>query len=447
LTKSTTFIIGPIAQLLGYLMQGIFNVLDAIGIPNIGLSIIIFTLITNFILLPFTIKQQKFSKLQMRMQPELKVIDAKYKNKKDQQSQQAKMAEQNALYVKYGVSPAGSCVQLFIQMPILFSLYQIIYNVPAYVPKVKDAFLSVVDKLILNPDSLTVLENFKNFAAKKKIYTGEEFLSQLNAVRNSGNLNDTAISSIVDVVRNRFVDILNNASKIEWASITDSLGISVDQTLETLNKYNYFLGLDIANSPMYLMTTGWADKNFLLILASVILPILSAATQWINVKLMPQAQTNTSDDQNSMASSMKTMNNVMPIMSAVFCFTLPAGLGLYWVAGSVVRSVFQVIINRHLDNMNIEEIIAKAAEKNKNKKRFISPKAQPFVNESTIAKKASIQTKAISVVSSDKLDHSNQKASDSIDNHKNKNNVKVQSQGDKLSISQKAKLVSKFDDN
>ena len=73
-------------------------------------------------------------------------------------------------------------------------------------------------------------------------------------------------------------------------------------------------------------------------------PVLSALTQWINTKLMPQAESNNNQD-NPMASSMKTMNVMMPIMSAVFCYSFPAGMGIYWIAGSVVRN----IILRHLN--------------------------------------------------------------------------------------------------
>ena len=83
LTQSETFIIGPIAKLLGYIMQGIFFVLDLIGIPNIGLAIIIFTIVIYLLLMPLTIKQQKFSKLSAKMNPELTAIREKYKGKKD----------------------------------------------------------------------------------------------------------------------------------------------------------------------------------------------------------------------------------------------------------------------------------------------------------------------------------------------------------------------------
>ena len=83
LTKSNAFIIGPVSQLLGYLMNGIFTVLEKIGIPSIGLAIIIFTLVIYLCMMPLTVKQQKFSKLSAKMNPELQAIQSKYKNKKD----------------------------------------------------------------------------------------------------------------------------------------------------------------------------------------------------------------------------------------------------------------------------------------------------------------------------------------------------------------------------
>ena len=98
--------------------------------------------------------------------------------------------------------------------------------------------------------------------------------------------------------------------------------------------------------------------------------LMSALTQWINVKLMPQQDTssnNGNDQAAAMASSMKTMNMIMPLMSAWFCFTLPSGLGLYWVAGSVVRSIQQIVINKHIDKMDFDDIIRKNSAKSAKK--------------------------------------------------------------------------------
>ena len=111
-------------------------------------------------------------------------------------------------------------------------------------------------------------------------------------------------------------------------------------------------------------------RNWWIIIGAVLIPILSAVTQWINIKLTPQNNTN-NQGQDSMGSTMKMMNSMMPLMSAFFCTTLPAGMGLYWIAGSVIRSIQQIVINRHIDKMNLDEIIknntAKYEEKLKKK--------------------------------------------------------------------------------
>ena len=148
LTQNSTFIIGQVAWLLGKIMEGIFEVLNMIGIPNIGLAIILFTIVVNLLMMPLTIKQQKFSKLSAKMNPEIQAIQAKYKNRKDQDAQLAQNQEIQAVYAKYGVSPTGSCLYMLIQMPILFALYRVIYAIPAYVGRVKEAFFPLVDNII-----------------------------------------------------------------------------------------------------------------------------------------------------------------------------------------------------------------------------------------------------------------------------------------------------------
>ena len=89
LTKSTTFIIGPIATALGWIMNGIYK----LGVHNVAWCIILFTIIINLILLPLTIKQQKFMKLNAVMQPELMAIQKKYKNKQQDQADHAENAD------------------------------------------------------------------------------------------------------------------------------------------------------------------------------------------------------------------------------------------------------------------------------------------------------------------------------------------------------------------
>ncbi len=379
LTQNQTFLIGPVAKLLGYIMEGIFFCLDKIGIPNIGLSIILFTIVIYLLMMPLTIKQQKFSKLSAKMNPELQAIQAKYKNKKDNDSMMKMNEETQAVYAKYGVSATGSCVQLLIQMPILFALYRVIYSMPAYVGKIKEAFFPLVDELIAQSGSVEFIQTFKDAAMFTKQFSNEAFTS--------GNM---------DYIRNTFIDVLNRASTLEWHSIAEkfpSLSADVGTTLETLERYNNFLGLNIGNSPSFIVKEAIASGTYIMVAAAIAVPLLSAVTQWINTKLMPQPESNNSQD-NTMASSMKTMNYMMPVMSAIFCYTLPAGMGLYWIAGSVVRSIQQVIINKHIDKMDLDELIKKNVEKRNKKleKSGINPKTinnYANMNTRSIASKAS----------------------------------------------------------
>lgn len=140
LTQNSTLIFRYIVWLLGLIMNAIFELLNLIGIPNIGLSIILFTIVIYLLLMPLTIKQQKFSKLSAKMNPEIVAIQNKYKGKQDNESIVAMNAETKQVYAKYGVSPSGSCLQLLIQMPILFALYRVISSMPAYVTRIGEAF-------------------------------------------------------------------------------------------------------------------------------------------------------------------------------------------------------------------------------------------------------------------------------------------------------------------
>ena len=82
------------------------------------------------------------------------------REKKDQASMMKMKEETQAVYQKYGVSPTGSFVQLAIQMPILFALYQVIYRIPAYVGSVKNIFTGVVDNLLAVNGYTDILQQF-----------------------------------------------------------------------------------------------------------------------------------------------------------------------------------------------------------------------------------------------------------------------------------------------
>ena len=362
LTQYQGKILGPIAWILGKLMNWIFILLNKIGLPNIGLTIILFTFVIYMCLMPLTIKQQKFAKLSQKMNPELQAIQAKYKGKTDQQSMMMQQEEIKELYGKYGVSSAGSCVQLIIQMPILFALYRVIYAIPAYVMQVKDTYLPLVKQMLATSGTTEFLQKLPAASQFKNQFANEAF----------------AADPANEYAQNIFIDVLNKATTADWdnlAAAFPTLSQIVEDTHQVITKMNTFCFINIGDSPSYTLQTAISTKSFGLFIAAIIVPFLAAFTQWINVKLMPTAQSNAKADPNDQAAqmqqSMKMMNMMMPLMSAFFCYTLPSGMGLYWISGSVIRSVQQVFINRHIDKIDIDAQIAKneAKFREKQKKR------------------------------------------------------------------------------
>ncbi|MDR1800559.1 MAG: YidC/Oxa1 family membrane protein insertase [Lachnospiraceae bacterium] len=135
-------IVGQIAWLLGKVMNFIYTMLEKI-LPSehglVGWSIIIFTILVYMLMLPLTIRQQKTSRLTSVMNPEIQAIRKKYGGKRDQASMLKMQEETQKVYDKYGTSMAGGCLPLLIQMPFLFGLYPVIYNITGYVPAIENA--------------------------------------------------------------------------------------------------------------------------------------------------------------------------------------------------------------------------------------------------------------------------------------------------------------------
>lgn len=385
LTAYPGSILGPIAKLLGILMDWIYSGISNITggrVESVVLSIVIITIIIYMCLLPLTIKQQKFSKLSQKMQPEMQAIQAKYKNKKDQASMMAMQEETQLLYQKYGISPMGSCVQMLIQMPILFALYRVFYNIPAYLSGVKGSFTGLVD-------SIQQTSGYQN--------TLVSLMEKYNVVTSSGLNASNAASKLADAsgdtLSNYIIDILYKLPSKGWDALMDGkffdgIQSAVEKTHDALLHFNYFLGLNISDTPWYIIKSNLTDKPdkwLLFVILALLIPVLSYLTQMLNIKLMPQA-TNGNDQ---VANQMKMMNLMMPLMSLFICFTVPVGLGIYWICSALVRGIQQFFVNRHIENLDLEAVMAKNEEKAKKKREKMG------LSEDYIKKAAQIKTKSI----------------------------------------------------
>ena len=368
LTKSTMPIVNWVAEVLGWLMNGIYS----IGVHNLGLCIIIFTLVIYAFMTPLQIKQQKFAKMNAVMAPELQNIQKKYRGKKDQNSQLKMQEETMGVYEKYGVSPTGSCLQMLIQMPIFFALYQVIIKIPGYIGGIKDVFASAVSHI-------TDVSGYSDIIFK---------FVQDNAIKNSYIPMSGKLSS------DHVVDFLYSLSPAQWDKLADvdkfqGFADVLNQTADKLHPMQNFLGLNIADNPWALIQSGWSTQHYLLILAAVLIPVLAWGTQVLNMKLIQTASNTSNSTPSQMETTMKTMNMFMPLMTAFICFTFPVGLGIYWIFGAVIRSVQQLIINRHLDNMDMEDFIKK------NKAKMDKKKAKLGVTSQNISQQAKMNVRNI----------------------------------------------------
>ena len=333
-TQSNWFLIGPIAWVLGHLMNWIFEGLNYIGLPNIGLAIIIFTLIIKALMIPLSIRQQKYSKLQSVMAPELQKVQAKYKGKSDNASVMAQQQETREIYAKYGTSATGGCLQTLLQMPILFALYQVIYHMPGYITKLREYFEGVA----------ITLQNIAGYETNEALQT---LFTNNSILRKQATLAETPY----------IVDMMYNFTPDEWTEFLNifnntELTAAYTSVADKINSVNNFLGINLTMTPMQQL---WP---------AIFIPILAGGLQWLSSWLMQKGNGTTkrkSDDQQQ--NMMNTMNIMFPILSVVMTFMFSAGLGLYWVASSGIQVIIQLIVNRYMDRVDLNEMVAKNIEK------------------------------------------------------------------------------------
>ena len=373
-TKSSTPIIGQLATVMGWIMDGIYRLLNIFGIQNIGICIVIFSILIYALMTPLQIKQQKFSKLSAIMQPELQKIQKKYKGKNNDTAAMQKMQEETqAVYQKYGVSPTGSCVQLAIQFPILMALYQVIYKIPAYVGSVRDILASAVT-------SITGVNGYTDILQQ---FITDNKMTRVQLIMDGSKATSNSVTDFLYALSPSQWKTLAETS--QFAGFTDTL----NSTAKEISHVQNFFGLNIADQPLTYIKAAFVGGSVLLAIVAILIPILAWATQMINLKLMPQAAQQSGDSQqDAMMNSMKTMNMVMPLMSAVFCFTFPLGIGLYWVASSTFQVIQQIGVNEYLKKINIDDLIAKnVAKANKKREKKGLPPTKITMNASETLKK------------------------------------------------------------
>ena len=337
--SKVTGILGPFASIFGLIMNAIYELLDLVGVPNVALTIILFTLIANLLMLPLTIKQQRYTRVSSLVTPEIQKIYKKYKGKTDQVSQRRMQAETMEVYQKYGASPSSGCLPLLISFPILLALYRIIYNIPSYVNSIHALFLTIADPIRQTTGGAEIMDGL---------------IKELGIVVSKFDFNDVE----------KIIDALNGVKTTGWDTVANAFASNPDvvqaihSVKDTIININSMPGgLNVMDAPVHL-SQGVAG-----IFPGILIPILAGVSQYVSVKITTPKTNNTAAQENDMAQSMKMVNMIMPLFSVWICFTLPAGVGLYWVCNSVFRTLSIVIVNRFFNNKDIDELVKENAKK------------------------------------------------------------------------------------
>ncbi|MCI6567978.1 YidC/Oxa1 family membrane protein insertase [Dysosmobacter sp. HCP28S3_G4] len=278
-----------------------------------GVSLILFTLVIKLILLPFQMKSKKSMVRMSRMSGKMQEIQKKYAN-----NQMKMQEEMQKLYAEQGVNPMSGCLWSFLPLPILMALYYIIREPIVYFMnfgtrgnglKVLEAAKEVVTSIGLSWSTTTSGETVRD-----GIYAQIEIVKHL-----SDNASNPAVQKFF-------------AENPNW--------VNVDY---------HFLGMDLSTVPsdaFAMLKTGITLGAIGLIL----IPILSAAFQVLTMKITMKGQ----PMEGAAASSNKMMMWMMPLMSLWIGFTLPAALGVYWIAQSAFSAIQEAILGRFY-NTKLEE--------------------------------------------------------------------------------------------
>ncbi len=437
-------ILKPFAWIFGIIMNAIYEFISLMNIHSIAVCVIIFTFVAKMLMLPLTIKQQKSTKLSSRMNPEIMKINEKYKGKKDETSMRKQQAELQAVYEKYGSTPMSGCLPMLISLPIMFALYRVIYAIPAYVNDIYEMYGIIADKI----------QGIQGYGQAILSFIQENKISVSNLTPFIDVISDGGIAyNTIEITKNNLVDLMYQFNTDNWELFRDtstwlaavdpakiiqnfSLNVSseslrpvdtaafaamipgIESTIREIVSVNSFLGnLNILNSP------GWSFPG-------IIIPILAAVTQFVQSKVAMAGNSQQNNVDNPAAASMKMMNYVMPIMSMFFCAMLPICVGLYWVASAVFGAIQTVFINRYMDKVDVDDLIAANAEKVAKKKA-----KQGVVTGSRMAEVAKTSTKSIQ-------NEETRKFSNAYDYKNNPSGKSVKGEYKRSDVSYSAKSIS-----
>ena len=323
-------LLGFLAVPLGYVLQWIYDL-----VHNYFLAIFLFTLVVRLLMFPLNIKSQKSAADRARLAPRLERIQKKYAN--DRQ----KLAEkQQALYEKEGVSMTGGCLPMIVQMIVLFSVIAVIYKPLTYIQR--------VDAEDISTCVTTVVEEMKEDGSWEK-----------DEKKNTQNFSDKSYYREM-----KLMEKVGTYKEAISAALTEKKGAEKAQEVvgileETKDQFSIF--------NMSLLEQPWKGlvPNMLWIIA-----ILSGVTALLTSLLSMHYNKASQPKQEQMPGcSPNAMMYMMPVMSLVISFTVPAGVAVYWIFSNLLALVQTVVLNAMYNPAKIRaQAEAEYAERRRKKK-------------------------------------------------------------------------------
>lgn len=298
--KEKIHVLNAIYQFFGSIIRFFF---DLTG--NYTVALLAFTLIMQLILLPLGIKQQKNQVKQARLAPKIAAIRKKYAGRTDQATQQKMQQETMDLYQRENFNPAGGCLPLLIQLPIIMLLYNVVSKPLSYILK----------------------------------YSSE------------------TIASITEIIEATGVTIAKSSVELDIAHRMSVMGADKFAGLD-LGVFPDFklFGMDLTQAP--LVSGKVSDWRLLII------PVITFVAMYgsqIIIRRFSYQSPEVQEQQKSM--SMKIMNISMPLMSVYFSAIWPGTLGVYWILRNILQTLQQIMLAKTIPVPEFSEEDYKAAER------------------------------------------------------------------------------------
>lgn len=315
-----------IVRPMGFIIELIYNF-----IPNYGVALILFTVFIKLLLLPLNLKSQKAMAKQQKLAPQLQELQRKYANDKEKLNK-----EMMELYQANGANPASGCLPMLLQFPIIIGLFQVIQKPLSYIMGIDFNLPENINKVI----------NLQSFVA------------------NTPELASIAPGGFIEAS----MENLANNFQIALSNFAATVGNALEGFGEWVINFD-FLGLDLSRYP----SEAWGAFNSLMngklspeiwgALALLIIPALSGLTSWLLSKLTQSNQPQAAAANEQAESMNKSMTLMMPLMSVFFTFTLPSGVGLYWIVSNLTQMVQQYFTLKYFkkkeENVDVIDTVKK----------------------------------------------------------------------------------------